>query len=216
MISLTESYTKSAKKKLDQANVIVDIIIKPLDNRPNVWHISSKMPNKDKSDETVIPRDVFGHALENYEALLNFFRALHHATDSIRKEMSRRAKNQILQKQNDPNQRNQKNTHHANEERKIFEAKKRYIDFLTGTTEKFKTNMKSESMLEQTALALALAEYSYKQIKKEIHIHKEFKVRIPITNYPDLSAMQQQHSISFLSVVESLMSIGSSASGFFR
>lgn len=54
-------------------------------------------------------------------------------------------------------------------------------------------------------MALALSEISIKQIEREIRQKSKFQKTIHITKYPDLSSMQQQHSLNWLSMSESIM-----------
>jgi len=201
-----------AKNKKDLVK-IVKIIIQPLRQNENTWHIKVEriQGTKREIEETICPKDIFGHAITNYLTLINVFRMLHSSTNPIRKGIETSLK-KIKEQETNPEQEEKvikPSKHTRQEQKQSLQQARHQVNFLTSATDAIRKNLSTEGMLEKVALALALTEVvSIEEIEKSIKKGKRFQIELPITKYPDLSSMQTQHSGQWLSMMDSLLSIG--------
>ena len=68
---------------------IMKIIIEPLKQNPNVWHVKTEIGKHQerKIEETICPKDIFGSAMVNYSTLINVMRLLSKSVDPVRKNV---------------------------------------------------------------------------------------------------------------------------------
>jgi hypothetical protein len=193
----------------------VKIIIDSLRQNKDVWHFKIEI-EKNNNEETICPKDLFNSALINYTTLINVLRLLSKSTEPVRKHVEDTIKKIKEAESNPPQEVKISQPLSRNQRRKLHKKKntlkqsQNQITFLSIASEALKKNVSSEGMLEKIALVLALTEIvTYEKIENIIKKNGKYEIELPITKYPDLSAMQTQHSSQLLSIVDSLFNIGS-------
>lgn len=201
---------------------IMKIIIQPLKQNENVWHVRTEIDEqgKRKTEETICPKDIFGSAMVNYATLINVMRLLSKSVEPVRHNVEETMK-KMQEEEKNPKPKTEEikpkqlSKHQQTELKKaqkqsLLQAKSQ-VSFLTDATEALKKNFSSEGMLEKIALALVLTEsVTYQDIENDIKSKRKYQIDLPITKYPDLASMQTQHSGQMLSIIESMFSMGSS------
>ncbi|MDE1829916.1 MAG: hypothetical protein KGI25_06315 [Thaumarchaeota archaeon] len=198
--------TKNVKRYKSENVLVMDIIIDaPYRNKQHIWRLRIIHPAT-KNDDASLPKDIFHDLMNQYNAILDFIRALAKATKPLRELMKERAKTEEKEEVNEKKlQGSTKQIRDAQKQQ--FAQSTKQINLIKNATQTFKENMQVDDIYNKIALALVLTDISFEEIEKSIQINGEFKHKAHMSQTPKLSAISNQQVLQYAELAQYGVSI---------